>query len=117
MTGGLALLAFKKRILRAKLGEFGVWRWIHVLLSAGAMIALLLHTGGRSGNALNLWLLMCVIFLVAAGGTMSLVIALEHRLQPRHAHRLRGGTAWLHVLLFWPLPVLLIFHVTKTYYF
>ena len=41
----------------------------------------------------------------------------DRRLAPAQAKRLRGGLNWLHILAFWPLPVLLGFHVLKTYYY
>ena len=30
---------------------------------------------------------------------------------------LRQGSTWLHILVCWPLPVLLIFHIVSAYYF
>lgn len=71
MTVGLVLLVTKKRILSAKLDEFGVWRWIHVTLGVGALLALTAHTGGRLGSALNLWLIACVLCVVFAGSVLS----------------------------------------------
>jgi nitrite reductase (NADH) large subunit len=53
-----------------------------------------------------------VVLGAVAGG----VIALEHRLGAEGA-RLRRTWLWSHILIAWPIPVLLGFHVLKTYYF
>ena len=33
------------------------------------------------------------------------------------ALRLRRQSTWLHILLFWPVPALLGWHIFKTYWF
>ncbi len=50
----------------------------------------------------------------AIGGT---ALALGSRLAPGTAQALRTSALWLHVVLLWPLPALLGFHVFKSYYF
>lgn len=117
MVLGLVLLVVKKRLRVGARADYGAWRWAHILLSASAAVALLIHTGGRLGNALDMWLIVCVLGLTLAGGALSLVTALEHRLPARLALKLRTRSTWLHVLLFWPFPLLLFFHVLKGYYY
>ena len=58
-----------------------------------------------------------VVGLALVGGAAGSAIAFEHRLSPSAARRLRAKTAWLHIVFAWPIPVLLAFHVIKTYYF
>jgi nitrite reductase (NADH) large subunit len=41
----------------------------------------------------------------------------HHRRAPAQARRVRSALTWMHILLFWPVPVLLGFHVFKTYYY
>ena len=53
----------------------------------------------------------------STGGLLAASIAYEHRLMPQQARHLRTSILLLHVLLLWPLPVLLIFHILKSYYF
>lgn len=113
---GLAL-SLRKRVARVRLGGFGLWRNLHVALGLGAIGALAVHTGGRLGAGLNAWLMSVFLVLVLAGVAAGTLVALEHRLSPVLAKRLRGGLTWAHILAFWPLPVLLGFHVLKTYYF
>ncbi|MNC92441.1 hypothetical protein D3C83_88700 [compost metagenome] len=54
--------------------------------------------------------------VIALGAVAGGVIALEHRLGAQGA-RLRRTWLWTHILIAWPIPVLLAFHVLKTYYF
>ena len=113
---GLAV-SLRKRVARIKFGEFASWRYLHVALGVAALAALLAHTGMRLGDELNRLLILNFILLAMAGAGASLIISNEHRVAPAIAKRRRRQLTWLHILLFWPLPVLLGFHVVKTYYF
>lgn len=106
-------MSLRKRMRTFSAGRFVAWRSLHVIVGALALIALLVHTGGRVGSNLNLLLSSAFAGLVVLGGVTSLVMAAEHRLG---AHA-RARWYWLHLLLFWPVPVLLGVHVFKTYYF
>jgi hypothetical protein len=78
--------------------------------------ALLLHTGGRLGSGLNF--LLSLFFLAPA-----FMGVLAGNLIAKENERGAGGVAqrrrwvWLHLLLLWPLPVLLAFHVVQGYMF
>lgn len=111
------LLTFRKRWKRIGFGDFDIWRVLHVLLGLTALIGLYVHTGGRLGSQLNYLLMMSFTGLILAGGIAALMIAQEHRLPPRLVRRWRANSIWIHILLFWPVPVLLGFHILKTYYF
>jgi len=111
------LISVRKRAPRVNWGSFALWRNLHVGLGVGALLALFFHTGGRLGNGLNAGLMSAFIALIAAGTAAGALIALEHRLSPARAKRLRGSLTWAHILAFWPLPVLLGFHVLKIYYY
>jgi nitrite reductase (NADH) large subunit len=126
LMAGLAALALRKRVVPAqlgarlsqklKLGQYSGWRVVHTVLGAGALTVLLVHSGGRFGSNLNFALSLCVVgaalFGVLAGGAQ----AREH-VAPALARRVRRRAFWAHVLTLWPLPVLLAFHVIKTYAF
>jgi len=77
---------------------------------------LIAHTGGRLGSNLNFALNAVFLGVVGVGAIAGTMIALEHRIGPA-ATRLRRSWTWSHILFFWPLPMLLILHVFKTYYF
>ena len=55
--------------------------------------------------------------LVLVGALASGAIGLQHALPRRLARRGREVSLWLHILLLWPLPALLGFHIFKTYWF
>lgn len=115
----ILLLSARKRI-RLKpftYGDFSYWRMVHVLLGALTFGVIFIHTGFRFGHELNFLLMMSFSLLMVLGAIASGVIAQQHRLSQRLASRLRNTSIWLHIILFWPIPVLLTFHIFKSYYF
>jgi len=112
----ILLLSLRKRIRRFTLGDFPIWRVVHVVLGALTLAGLAVHTGGRLGSNLNFLLIASFLGVVAVGSVAGGMIALEHRLGAGAA-RLRRTWTWTHILLFWPIPILLALHVFKTYYF
>ncbi|HUG21131.1 FAD-dependent oxidoreductase [Piscinibacter sp.] len=111
------LLTFRKRIARLRLGHFDTWRFAHVAIGLAVLAVLYVHTGGRLGSQLDGALMVAFTGLILVGGASAAVIAFEHRLAPSLVRRWRSRSVWLHILLFWPVPVLLGFHVLKSYYF
>jgi nitrite reductase (NADH) large subunit len=118
-----ALLSFRKRWLPAaivrRIGEFGAWRLVHILIGATALIVLFAHTGFRLGHNFNFWLMSCFLTASVSGAAIGLTTALEHRISaaPATAARLRSIALWLHILALWPLPLLLSFHILSVYYY
>ena len=110
-----ALLSLRKRFDRRWLGPFRVWRVVHAAIGASALAILFLHTGFRLGSNLNLWLMSAFLAVVVAGGATGLVTATEHRLVPAGIQPRRALFAWMHVLAFWPLPLLLLLHILTVY--
>jgi nitrite reductase (NADH) large subunit len=110
------VMSLRKRIRRFSAGQFAAWRSLHVIVGALALVGLIVHTGGRIGSNLNFLLLFSFAALIALGSITALVMATEHRLGAR-GPQLRSRWYWLHLLLFWPFPVLLGVHVLKSYYF
>lgn len=111
------LLTFRKRISKFSMGDFAIWRVAHVLLGMTAAIVLYVHTGGRMGTQLNFLLMASFCGLILVGGVSAYVIAQEHKLSPARVKKWRANSVWIHILLFWPVPVLLAFHILKSYYF
>jgi nitrite reductase (NADH) large subunit len=110
-------LSLRKRWSRLRLGAFDGWRALHAALGIALAAALVVHTGGRLGSELNAGLVVSFSGLLLVGAMAAGVVGKEHRLAPLHARRLRSALTWAHILLFWPVPVLLGFHVFKTYYY
>ncbi len=113
---GLAV-SLKKRVLIKRLGHFNYWRLWHLGMGVLAIALLMLHTGFESGDNLNQWLLYDFLALAMAGSVAGLAVSAERQLGLRQGKRLRSWTHWSHLLLSWPLPALLIFHITSVYYF
>lgn len=114
---GLAV-SFKKRLLTERLrSHFNYWRLWHVGMGTLAIALLILHTGFQSGDNLNQWLLYNFLALSAVGAAASMVIPIEQRLSPQLGKQLRNVSNWAHLMLSWPLPVLLSFHIISVYYF
>ena len=78
---------------------------------------LVAHTGLRIGSGLNLLLITSFSLMLLLGAATTAVIALEHRLDSGVAQRLRRQSVWLHILLFWPVPAMLGWHIFKTYWY
>ena len=121
LAAAVSLLGLRKRLPAFTLGSFDGWRLVHVLLGTLAVAVLLAHTGMRLGDNLNFWLMVSFTGLLVAGGLGGAVIALEHqlprRLFGRWPRRTRSGALWAHILLVWPLPLLLGFHILKGYWY
>lgn len=111
------LLSLRKRWAKFSLGNFAWWRVAHVLLGVTILAILLLHTGLHLGSNANFALITVFLLLAVSGAMAAGVSVLEPTLKPRTAKQLRSMTQWTHLLLFWPLPVLLGFHIVSFYYF
>jgi nitrite reductase (NADH) large subunit len=113
----ISLISVRKRFKSVNFGQFGHWRLVHVLLGILVVGMLIAHTGLRLGYELNLYLMLSFVGLLIAGGVASGVIGLQHILPRALASRTREISMWTHILLIWPLPALLGFHILKGYWF
>jgi nitrite reductase (NADH) large subunit len=113
----LGVLGLRKRWKKFAVGDFAGWRVVHALVGVLGLAALIVHTGGRTGQSLNLWLSVAMLGALLTGALGALAVSREHSLAPATARTLRRRINLWHVLHLWPLPVLLVFHVLKTYYF
>ena len=118
---GLILLglgiSLRKRINKINYGDFNLWRYFHAVLGVCVLVTLIIHTGFRLGNELNMLLMINFLVLTVVGAYASTVVATEHRMSPALAKKQRRQWTLLHIVLFWPIPILLGFHVVKSYYF
>lgn len=111
------VVSLRKRVAKFSIGNYDLWRMSHVVLGIAALIALIAHTGFRFGSELNFLLMVNFLLLAVAGSNASTVVATEHRMVASQAKKQRKLWNKVHLLLFWSLPVLLGFHIVKTYYF
>ncbi len=112
------LLSLRKRFRRFdKWGSFDIWRMIHIALGTSVIAVLIAHTGFRMGNGLNFLLMLSFCLMLIVGSLSSGVIAFEHKIGSAVATRLRRLSIFGHILLFWPVPVLLAWHILKGYWY
>ena len=97
--------------------QYPTWRLVHVAIGVLLAFLLFVHTGFRAGDNLNGWLMACFVFALISGVGIGAVVATEHQLDQRLGRSLRSLSLWTHIAVLWPLPVLLGFHVLKTYYY
>ncbi len=111
------LLSLRKRVKRVSFAAYGYWRVMHAVLGVLTLVVLLLHTGLSMGQNLNFMLMFCFMGLALVGAFAAGMTAYESGKASLALGRWRRCTTWAHIFLFWPLPVLLGFHVLKSYYF
>jgi nitrite reductase (NADH) large subunit len=111
------LMSLRKRWTRFRLADFNYWRVAHIALGVAVLAVLLLHTGLQLGANLNLVLMLTFLGVALTGSLAGAIVALEPRLDPLTAKRARSFINYLHLIVFWPLPVLLGFHIMSFYYF
>ncbi|MBX2848747.1 MAG: FAD-dependent oxidoreductase [Acidiferrobacterales bacterium] len=111
------LMSLRKRLKSEKLGKFAYWRLFHVVLGVSCAVVLILHTGMHLGDNLNRLLIMNFLAVLFMGAAASSVVALSHRLQPANSQKIRSFWSWSHIIVTWPLPILLGMHILTVYYF
>lgn len=111
------LLSLRKRVKKISLGDFGYWRLLHAVLGVATLLTLLLHTGMRMGDNANFLLALCFVSLALVGAVSGIATAYEAHHPSLRIGRWRRCSTWTHIFLFWPLPVLLGFHILKSYYY
>ncbi len=117
LMAALALLGLRKRWARLALGSFDGWRVVHVLIGALLVLFLFVHTGGRLGNRLDFVFSLSALLALLSGTVIAAVLARQHDLAPRVVRSAQRATLWTHILSLWVLPVLLGYHILRTYYF
>ncbi len=111
------LMSLRKRLQTQRLGKFAYWRLFHIALGAACAIVLLIHTGLHIGDNLNRLLMFNFLAVLIMGGIASSVVSLSHRLKPINASKVRSFWSWAHIVVTWPLPILLAIHILTVFYF
>jgi len=111
------LMSLRKRLSWAWMGKFSHWRVVHTILGVMCCGALILHSGFHLGENLNRLLMLNFLAILLMGALSSGVIGISHKLPLVSATTSRKYTQWLHIIVSWPLPVLLAFHILSVYYF
>ena len=111
------LMSLKKRLGLQKFGDYTWWRTLHVFLGLMCAGILILHTGLHFGANLNRMLMLDFLAIIFLGSLAGAVVSLSHTLSLNAAKQLRAFWTWGHILLTWPLPILLGTHIFTVYYF
>jgi nitrite reductase (NADH) large subunit len=115
LSAVIAFLSVRKRIKARWLGHYKFWRIVHAAIGTAALAVLFMHTGFRLGNNLNFWLMTTFLTVAAVGSVTGLVTARDHKLLSSGKASPRDAVVWLHILTFWPMPVLLMLHIVTVY--
>ena len=112
------LISLRKRFSWFTFGKFTSWRFFHAAFGLTALLALYSHTGFHFGHNLNFWLMFVFVAMNLLGALAGVVTAIEGSANTALAvrvRRFRPLLTWMHLVLFWPLPVLLTFHIISAY--
>jgi nitrite reductase (NADH) large subunit len=111
------LLSARKRLTRFKWIRFSSWRAVHIVLTTLVLAGLFFHTGASNYQGINAWLITC-FWLAALAGILTTWLSLqESKRASMKIKRIKQGAITLHIISFWPLPVLLTFHILSVYWF
>jgi nitrite reductase (NADH) large subunit len=114
------LLFLRKRTSRGLPGSYENWRLVHAGFGGLMIMLLFAHTGFSLGSHLNSWLMASFLATLSAGAFAGLAAGLSGRTGARSFGlnvNVRRLVAWLHILVAWPLPLLLLIHILMVYYF
>ena len=111
------LMSLRKKINSKRLGGFAYWRLLHVLLGVSCAVLVIVHTGFHLGANLNRLLIIDFLLVIGLGALAGLMLAFSHRFSPVQSQRYSKTLSWFHLLVSWPLPVLLASHILSVYYF
>jgi len=95
--------------------DSGTFRLIHVWLGVLALILLFFHTGFSLGGTHTTILMICFLALFILGSAAGITISLQDKFTPAQTYSYKKSFKWIHIVVSWPLPVLLLTHILSTY--
>ena len=110
----------RKRMSWFQWGSYGFWRSVHAVLGTSVLVGMMLHTGMRLGSNLNLALSLTFLATIVLGAIAGILSSIEGRLtgiQAMNVRKWRPRLSLLHILVFWPLPLLIALHIFSFYWF
>ncbi len=117
LTALTVFLSLRKRWKKFTLLGFDVWRVIHLAVTSLALFILFAHTGISLGDGINRWLIINFLLIALVGGISAAMSSVEGYYATTTIKRFKRYLVSAHIIVFWPLPVLLAFHILKVYYF
>ncbi|MCY4046226.1 MAG: FAD-dependent oxidoreductase, partial [Cellvibrionales bacterium] len=110
------LFSLRKRINWLNKLSFGPLRLFHGLMATLALALLFLHTGVSDFQGVNQWLLYSFFGATIFGAISGLFADFEKRFNSLGIKKAKGVAVFAHIVTFWPLPVLLGFHILSVYW-
>ena len=98
-------------------GDFAYWRLLHIGLGVACIATLVGHTGLYLGSNLNQMLMINFLSVICLGAIAGALFSMSHTLGAHSGKRLKKFWTWVHIVVTWPLPVLLGYHILSVYYF
>lgn len=117
LTAVSLLISLRKRWKRFALADVPFFRMIHGLLGAATLFMLTLHTSLQLGQHMVMVLALDFISIALLGSFAGIVTYLSPRWSPVAARNRRLFWSRVHLVLFWPLPVLITLHVIQVYFY
>lgn len=111
------LMSLRKRLSYKQLGQFTYWRLLHIVLGLLCSATLIFHTGFHLGTNLNRLLMINFLSIIAIGALAGVTVSIAHLLKPSLNRKIKNSLTWSHILVTWPLPILLGIHILTVYYF
>jgi nitrite reductase (NADH) large subunit len=111
------VLSLRKRWKRFSWLDVPTFRAIHGVIGALTVLALYVHTGLSLGAKINFWLATDFLVVIGVGAVAGVVNAISRRWSPVAARDRRLLSLRAHLVVFWPLPVLVLLHVFQVYYY
>lgn len=110
-------VSLRKRLGLESLGQLYHWRILHTAFGLLAILVLVIHTGAHLGENLNRWLMINFLVVSAAGALAGVSYSWALKNHSEIALSLRKSWFWVHLLVTWPLPALLIIHILSVYFY
>ncbi len=110
-------VSLRKRWKRFRTSDVPVFRAVHAALGAASMLLFFLHTGLSAGSRINFVLTVDFVAVMVLGALAGTVFAVSSRWSPVAARDRRLRVSFVHLLLTWPLPILIALHVLAVYYY
>ncbi|MDI1435520.1 FAD-dependent oxidoreductase [Polyangium sorediatum] len=111
------VLSLRKRWRKFTWLDVPMFRAIHGVIGASTIFALVVHTGLRLGHHLNLVLSIDFLAVCVLGAIAGVVTSISNRWGAVKARDRRLLSSRAHLIVFWPLPVLVALHVVQVYYY
>lgn len=112
-----AAISGRKRLKKIAYGNLDDWRFLHTVVGLVALVALIVHTGFRLGENLNLALMVVFLLVTLTGSIVGFFMSRNHHWTDIKLTQHRAWWSRVHYGLLWLLPALLTFHILSSYYF